>query len=79
MQFRIHIAGSKPDLDAIGDALLAVDPAAMLDIDSSGRTIRIAASLGDAELMALVRDAGLPIAPDQLERVPSECCGGCGG
>lgn len=79
MQFRIHTPGATPDLDAIGDALTTVDPAALVDLDAAGETVRIAATIGDAELVALVRKAGLAITPDQLERVPSECCGGCGG
>ena len=32
-----------------------------------------------AQLVALISQAGFPLSQQQLERVPSECCGGCGG
>lgn len=79
MQFRINAPGPEIYLDAIEDALRAVDPAAMADLDAAGRVVRVSATIGDAELVALMRQSGLPVTLEQIERVPSECCGGCGG
>ena len=79
MQFKIKIAGSVPDVGAIQHAIRAVDPSSMVDIDRSGRTLRVAASVDALHLLGMMNQAGYPVAEDQLERVPSECCGGCGG
>jgi len=35
--------------------------------------------LTEDELLASLRQAGVDAAPGDLERQPSECCGGCGG
>ena len=78
MQYRITFNVPAPDAAAIERALQAVDPAAMADVDAAGRTLRVATAIADAELGALLR-AGFGLDPATLERVPSECCGGCGG
>jgi hypothetical protein len=78
MQYTLRIAGTAPDTAAIERALQAIDPAAMVDIDAAGGTLRVATSMGDDELATMLR-AGFALDPRQLERVPSECCGGCGG
>ena len=79
MQFEIRMAGARPDVGAIEQALRAVDPAVLVDIDPTGQTLRVAASIDPAQLAALISQAGFPLSQQQLERVPSECCGGCGG
>ena len=79
MQFKIKIAGLMPDVGAIEHAIGAVDPSALVDIDRTGQTLRVAASIDAIHLLGLMRQAGYPVADDQLEQVPSECCGGCGG
>ena len=79
MQFKINTAGVVSDLDAIESALLSLDPAALVDIEQATRTLRIAATLHDSELVAVMSRAGMPITLEQIEHVPSECCGGCGG
>jgi len=79
MQFRIHTPGAAPDLDAVENALLSVDPAALVDIEPATRTLRIAATVHDSELLAVMSRAGMPVTLEQIEHVPSECCGGCGG
>lgn len=78
MEYRINAAGSI-DPGAIEDAIRAVDPAAMVDLDPTGQVLRVATSLGDAGLVALLAGAGYPLSPQQLEHVPSQCCGGCSG
>lgn len=79
MQSTIRITGLPPDVGAIEEAIRAVDPSALVDIDPTGQTLRIAASIETVQLLEVMRKAGYPVKEDQLERVPSECCGGCGG
>ncbi len=79
MQSTITITGLPPDVGTIEEALRAVDPSALVDIDPTGRTLRIAASIDAVQLLSVMKETGYPVKEDQLERVPSECCGGCGG
>lgn len=79
MEFHIKLADSLLDLDAIDEAIRAVDASALVDIDPAGDTLRVAASVGTAELVALIRQAGYPVAPSQVVQLPSICCGGCSG
>lgn len=79
MEFHITIVGSKPDLGAIEDAVGAVDPSALVDIDPAGLVLRVSASVDTVELLGLLDQAGYPVAQDQVFQVPSICCGGCSG
>lgn len=79
MEFHIPLAGSLPDLGAVEETLRSVDPAALVDIDPAGRTLRVTAVLSVSELAALLGVAGLPAAPHQVIQQPSVCCGGCSG
>ena len=79
MQYRIQLAGVPADLGAIEHAIVDRDPSALLDLDATGRLLRVSTLLDDDELLAAVNRAGVPATALQLERVPSECCGGCGG
>lgn len=79
MQFKIRMTGPKPDVGAIEHAIREIDPSALVDIDPADQKLRVAASIDAAHLLVLMGQAGYPAAQDQLERVPSECCGGCGG
>lgn len=79
MQFKIRITGLSPDVGAIEQTIRVVDPSALVDIDPTGQTLRVAASIDATHLLGLMGQAGFPVVEDQLERVPSECCGGCGG
>ena len=67
------------DLSALDRKLTALDPAAMLDLDAGGRTIRMATVLTRDELLSCLRSAGLPAAASRLRQLPSVCCGGCSG
>lgn len=79
MEFHVRLDGARPDLDVLGDAIREVDPSALLDIDSSGALLRVAASLQAGELVALLGGAGSPVTRDQVRQLPSICCGGCSG
>ena len=41
MEYTIRTAGPAPELDLIERELAALDPAALLDLDSSGSAVRI--------------------------------------
>lgn len=79
MQYRIQHAGPIPDIEAVHDALVAADAAAMLGVDRSGTRLRVATCLYRGELLSVIRGAGLAITADAVEALPSECCGGCAG
>lgn len=79
MQFKIRITDATPEIGVIENAIRAIDPAAVVDIDQTGETLRVAASLDPAQLLRLIGQTGYAVAPDQLQQVPSDCCGGCGG
>jgi hypothetical protein len=51
----------------------------LVDRDPARALLRFSTCLGGAEVLALMADAGFPVAASALEGVPSECCGGCGG
>ena len=79
MEFHIQITGPAPDPGAIEDAIRDLDPAALVDIDPSASTLRIATSVGAQQLVSLITQAGYPVSPAQVRQLPSICCGGCSG
>jgi len=79
MEFNIKLSGSTPELGAIERAVHAVDPAALVDVDPDGQTLRVAASVDAAQLVALINQAGYQVTPDQVAQAPSICCGSCSG
>ena len=79
VEFHIHLAGARPDLGAVEVAVLDADPAALIDLDASGNTLRVAGALTAVDLVVLMRHAGCPVMPQQVEQLPSICCGGCSG
>ncbi|WP_166206081.1 hypothetical protein [Cognatiluteimonas telluris] len=79
MEFHITLHGRAPDPLVLEDAIRAVDPAALLDVDPASPTLRVATSLDARQLIALVGEAGYPITPQQVTQLPSICCGGCSG
>lgn len=79
MEYHIQISGPEPDLVAVEDALLAADPAALVDIDPASPTLRVATSVDARQLVALLGEAGYPVTPAQVVQLPSICCGGCSG
>lgn len=79
MEFHIHLAGARPDLGAIEVTVLDADPAALVDLDASGDTLRVAGAFTVVDVVVLMRRAGHPVTPHQVEQLPSICCGGCSG
>jgi hypothetical protein len=79
MHFKLETTRPVTDLRRLEDALLAVDPAALVDIDCAGVNLRVASILGADELCRLATDAGVAVERNRIVDVPSDCCGGCGG
>jgi len=79
MQFILQATGQSPDLAAIEQSIAALDPAVLLDIDAAGQAVRISTVVTEDELLACLQQAGVRNGPQHLSRVPSQCCGGCGG
>jgi hypothetical protein len=79
MEFHVQLNAARPDLDRFDDAICDVDPAAVFDVDSSGAVLRVAAAVQASELIALLAQAGYPVAAAQVRQLPSICCGGCSG
>lgn len=81
MEFHIELTVPAPDLDldAIEQAIGTLDPSVLVDVDPSGRMLRVATSIDGAQLVALLGQAGYPVSADRVTQLPSICCGGCSG
>lgn len=79
MKFNVRTHGQPVDLASIEQALLATDPAAMIDLDGLNNVLRVSSYLDGAGLQGLMSDAGFSVPLGDVEQLPSECCGGCGG
>ena len=66
-------------VNAVADAVAVIDPAALVDIDALGTTMRVSTLATSDELLDCLQGAGMPVRAEHLQRVASECCGGCGG
>jgi hypothetical protein len=78
MQYLVAATNGVFSVESITERLNHFDPSALVDVDDVGR-LRIATLLPDAEVLLALGLAGLSVAAGDLERQPSECCGGCGG
>lgn len=79
MEFQIKLNVATADLDMVRDAIQSVDPAAVVDIDPSGQSLRVAAAVDSGALLSVIREAGYAVQAERITQVPSVCCGGCGG
>src|SRR3546814_20639486 len=61
MEFHVRLAGARPDLDALGDAIRVVDPSELPDIYSCSAPVRVAAAFWASALGALLGGAGTPV------------------
>lgn len=77
MEFHVDMTGTQPDLTAIHDAIFPADASVVADLDPSGSTLRISTALGSAELIVLLGRSGYPVDVQQVQQLPSDCCGGC--
>lgn len=78
MEFHVRASRPLPPLATIEDAVLAFDPAAVVDIDPASG-LRVNAAIDVAELTALLNGVGGAVDPGEVEQQPSVCCGGCSG
>ena len=78
MEFHVRASRPLPPLAVIEDALIALDPAAVVDIDWS-RGLRVNAAIDVAGLVALINAAGGEVDVREVEQQPTACCGGCSG
>ena len=79
MEYAFELPCAIPDLSPLDRAIIGLDPAAIVDVDAGGRTLRMATVLTRDELLSCLREAGLPAEPSRLRQLPSVCCGGCSG
>lgn len=78
MEFHVRASRPLPPLLVVEDALLAFDPAAVVDLDPE-QVLRVNAAISAAELLALLNELGASLEPGEVEQQPSVCCGGCSG
>lgn len=78
MEFHVRASRPLPPLAVVEDALLAFDPAAVVDIDPA-KGLRVNAAIDAAGLVALLNGIGGAVLPGEVEQQPSVCCGGCSG
>ena len=78
MEFHVRASRPLPPLLVIEDALLAFDPAAVVDLDPR-QGLRVNAAIDAAGLLALLNGVGGAVEPGEVELQPSVCCGGCSG
>ena len=79
MEFHITRDADMPGIGAIERAILDEDPAAVVDLDAEGQTVRLATWVEAPLLLELLNGAGWAIRPGRIVQLPSVCCGGCGG
>ena len=78
MEFHVRGGQPLPPLVIIEDAVLALDPASVVDIDPV-QGLRVNAAIDADGLLALLNGIGAHVSADDIERQPSVCCGGCSG
>lgn len=79
MQLNVFPIETRPDVAVLEAALVAVDPSSVLDFDASSSTLRVSTLLEPAQVAQTLSAAGLPVELVNVTRMPSDCCGGCGG
>ena len=78
MQFHVATLGTNPDLVAIGRALRAADPSALVDVGGNADHLRISTCMSMYELIDVMQGAGYQMAYEQVTPIAQECCGACG-
>lgn len=79
MEFHITLADRGFDPQAIENALGAVDPSVLVDVDPTGQIARVATWIDLAQLIRRIAATGYPVTAEQIVERPSVCCGGCSG
>lgn len=79
MEFHIALTDACPGPDVIQDAMIGIDPSALVDLDMSGLVMRISSYVPANDVIELLHRSGWAVTPEQVVELPSICCGGCGG
>lgn len=79
MEYIIRPDGVPIDPTRIEWHLLALDPAALIDLDPTTGALRCSTNALAVELQRAFAQAGYPLEANAIEQVPSVCCGGCSG
>ncbi|MBA3928967.1 hypothetical protein J2X02_002797 [Pseudoxanthomonas japonensis] len=79
MEYVIRLDDVTADLADIERHLVDLDPAVVVDLDATSGCLRCSTSALAVDLMLALADAGHLVAPEAIQRLPSVCCGGCGG
>jgi hypothetical protein len=79
MQYEISHHAVAPDPESLESLLHAIDTGALVDRDPQTGGLRISSVAAADEVIEVLRRAGFEVSPSQLTRLPSQCCGGCGG
>lgn len=78
MEFHVRLPAADVDVSVIEGGLMDIDPAALADLDGHGM-LRVATSADEHEIARVLAAAGHPVAPREVVRQPSVCCGSCSG
>lgn len=79
MEYAIQLNTSMPELAAIENAFLDIDPSAIVDMEPGTSNLRVSTNMLDSELMDALEQAGYPTPESHITRLPSVCCGSCSG
>ena len=79
MEYALSPRADAPDPEALERLLHAIDTGALVDRDPLTGALRISSMAAADEVVDALREAGCELNAAQLVRVPSTCCGGCGG
>lgn len=77
MEFHVHHFGPAPDMNRFAQVLLDADPCALFDLKPEADMLQVSTIAEATELLQLLQAAGCPAAADQIEQLPSMCCGEC--
>ncbi|WP_133477575.1 hypothetical protein [Cognatilysobacter segetis] len=79
MQYEIAGVPATLDLPLFTQLITDADPAAVVDLAPGTRTLRMSTVLGTHAVLDALGRTGVDVASTEVDQLPSQCCGGCGG
>ncbi|TZF90483.1 hypothetical protein [Cognatilysobacter lacus] len=79
MQYEIAGVPTTLDLPLLTRLITEADPAALVDVAPDTQKLRASTMLDAPELLDVLVRAGAAVEGVVVDRLPSQCCGGCGG
>lgn len=79
MQYEVASMPMTLDLPLFDRLITDADPAAIVDLTPDTRTLRMSTVLGTHAVIDALGRSGVQARADDIEIIPSNCCGGCGG